>query len=161
MSTSKHFYENKLRVRVCGLCFKGNKILLVKHNLNGDAFYAPPGGAVEFGETMEEALKREMLEETSIEANSVEFKFITEYLNPPLHAIEMFYYVNLWDGKPMVGNDPETEEIDIIQDVSFHSVDDLKKIKTEELHQVLHNCNNLRELLDLSGYIPPSKKYKN
>ncbi len=161
MGTTKHFYEDKLRVRVCGLCFKENKILLVKHNLNGATFYAPPGGAVEFGETMEEALKRELFEETSIKANYLEFKFITEYVNPPLHAIEMFYFVKLWNGKATVGNDPESEEIRIIKDVNFYSVEDLKKINIDELHHVLHNCNNLRELLDLSGYIQTPKKYKN
>ena len=157
----KQFYENKLRVRVVGLCFDKDKILLVRHTLGGATFYAPPGGAVEFGETIEEALKRELVEETNIEVQSAEFKFITEYVNPPLHAIEQFYFCKEWQGEATVGYDPEAGELPLIQDVNFYSGKEIKNIKSSELHHILHNCINPRELLDLSGYIEPPKKYNN
>ena len=157
----KQFYENKLRVRVSGLCFDKNKILLVKHMLKGATFYAPPGGAVEFGETMKETLKRELLEETNIVVKSAHFKFITEYVNLPLHAIEQFYFCKEWQGKVSIGYDPEAQKLPLIQDVKFYSGNDLKKIKRAELHHILHRCTNPKELLDLSGYIAPPKKYNN
>jgi len=157
----KLFYENKLRVRVSGLCFRENQLLLVKHNLKGATFYAPPGGAVEFGETMAEALKRELLEETNIMVKSANFRFITEYVNPPLHAIEQFYFCEDWQGEALIGYDPEAQKLPLIQDVSFYSGNDLKKIKNSELHHILHNCLNPKKLLDLSGYIEPPKKYNN
>lgn len=149
------FYENKLRTRVSGLCFENNKILLVKHNLNGKAFYAPPGGAVEFGESMQEALQRELKEETTIDIISSKFQFITEHIRPPLHAIEIFYFIEEWQGKTSIGNDPESEKNTIIQDVGFYSTSHLKQIKSNELHHIFNNCDNLTDLLKLEGYIQP------
>ena len=147
------FYENKLRTRVSGLCLKNNKLLLVKHNLNGSVFYAPPGGAVEFGELMLEALSREITEETNIEIIASKFQFITEYVKPPLHAIEIFFYVNSWKGVIKVGNDPESEKNTIIQDAKFYSWEEIKQLKSNELHHILQQSNNLEEVLKLSGFI--------
>lgn len=149
------FYENKLRTRVSGLCFKNNKILLVKHVLKGKVFYAPPGGAVEFGETMEEALKREISEETNIEIMSSKFQFITEFIRAPLHAIEIFYYVESWKGLINIGTDPESEKNTIIQDVGFYSSDEINQLKSDELHHILRQSNNPFDLLKLSGFIQP------
>lgn len=154
MTSSSTFYENKLRTRVCGLCFNEEKLLLVKHNLKGKTFYAPPGGGVEFGETMEEALNREIKEETELKVILTEFKFITEYIKRPIHAIEVFYWVKTYKGVASTGSDPESETQEVIEDVNWYSIDDIKRIKKEELHHVLHNCNNLRDILALSGYIP-------
>lgn len=153
MIRDKPFYEDKLRTRVCGLCFENNKILLVKHNLNGKFFYAPPGGAVEFGESMESALKRELKEETNIDIVSAKFQFITEYVNPPLHAIEIFYFIESWNGIPSLGMDPESKEIPLIQDVNYFSTTDLKKINKSELHHILQKCIDPISLLSLSGFI--------
>ena len=47
-------FGNRLRIRACGLLIKEKKILLIKHEGLGklNALWAPPGGAVEFGETI-------------------------------------------------------------------------------------------------------------
>lgn len=158
MVSDQLFYENKQRTRVCGLCFKDDSILLVKHNLNGKPFYAPPGGAVEFGESMENALKRELMEETHLLVTASRFQFITEFIKPPLHAIEVFYHITSWEGSPVKGSDPESSGIEIIQEVSFYPASDLTKINRSELHHILHNYNNPEELLKLKGYIMPPKK---
>jgi 8-oxo-dGTP diphosphatase len=158
VTSTDEYYKNRIRVRVCGLCFKDSKILLVKQNLNGRLFYAPPGGAIEFGENIEDGLKRELLEETNIEVIESKYQFITEYVKPPLHAIELFYSITSWNGSPSIGSDPESKEIILIQDVKFYSSVELKKINNSELHHVLHSCNNPRDLLELSGYIQHTKK---
>lgn len=159
MASVNPFYENNLRTRVCGLCFDNKKILLVKHNLNGKIFYAPPGGAVEFGESMEEALIRELKEETNIMVESPKFKFITEYINPPLHAIEIFYHIDKWHGKIKLGYDPESKNEQIIESVGFYSNKDLTQINRGELHHILLECDKSIDLLELSGFInPPTKK---
>lgn len=153
MSNNKPFYENKLRIRVCGLIIHNDQLLLVKHNLKGKKFYAPPGGSIEFGERMEDALIREVYEETYIKVESSKFQFITQYVAPPLHAIEVFFLIKEWKGIPQSGHDPEGD-INIIEEVNWFSMNKLKQFKKDELHHALHNCNNLRDILALSGYIP-------
>lgn len=143
-----------LRTRVCGLIFSSDKILLIKHNLRGKPFYSPPGGAVEFGENMLETLQREIREETFLEVCSSKFKFITEFISPPLHAIEIFYHITNWSGNAMTGQDPETTNSIIIESVNWYSMEEIKRLPKGGLHHILHNCNNLRQVLELSGYIP-------
>lgn len=62
--------ERKVRaVTVDGLVIKEGKILLVKRNHEPYfGFWAIPGGFVEWGETCEEAVAREIKEETGFEA---------------------------------------------------------------------------------------------
>ena len=59
-------FGNKLRIRVCGICIEENKILLVRHHSIGKSgiLWAPPGGGMIYGETSEQALIREFVEET-------------------------------------------------------------------------------------------------
>jgi len=155
MKSAKTIFGGKIRCRVSGLCFKGEKILLVKHNIDGNELYSPPGGAVEFGEPMHMALLREFKEETNLEIEIGDQIFISEYINPPLHAIEIFYKINTWRGKPCIGTDPEMGDNKFILDVDFYSKEQIKGIANKNLHHILHNCNNPRELLAFSGFITP------
>ncbi len=52
--------------RASGLIIKDNKVLLMKQTYKGEEFYNIPGGAVEEGETIEEACIREVKEEFNI-----------------------------------------------------------------------------------------------
>lgn len=145
------FYENKVRTRTSGILIKNNKILLVEHSLNGKVFFAPPGGGVEFGETLNESLMREFKEETDLRITNTKFLFITEYISSPLHAIEVFYHVKSWDGEVTKGLDPEN--YNLIKDVKWFSIEDIKSLKTREIHHIFQYCNNLRDIFTLSGYI--------
>lgn len=58
---SKHFPDSFYRVSVRGLMRDGNKFLL-GHHKNGT--WETFGGGLDFGENLQEALKREILEET-------------------------------------------------------------------------------------------------
>lgn len=49
---------------VHGFCFCGNKLVIVYSDAKG--YWTPPGGGVEPGETVEEAIAREVLEETNM-----------------------------------------------------------------------------------------------
>jgi 8-oxo-dGTP diphosphatase len=55
----------KNRIRATALVIKDGKVLLI-HRKNEKEFYVFPGGGVEGGETVEQAIQRELLEETSI-----------------------------------------------------------------------------------------------
>lgn len=119
-------YGNQLRVRVCGICVQDGKILLINHsgmNESGE-FWSPPGGGLQFGETIEECLKREFLEETNTVISVGNFLKINEFVKPPLHAIELFYEVKIVSGEVKIGFDPEMEE-QIIKDVQWLSFEEV------------------------------------
>ena len=148
-------YGEKLRARVCGICIVDGKILLVKHKSLGQTgtLYAPPGGGMQYGESAKQALEREFLEETHLEISVKDFLFVHEYLDPPLHGIELFFLVEPIGGKLTLGNDPEMDkDSQIITEVGYFWLDDLRSNNLESLHYVLQNINDLNELINQKGY---------
>ncbi|MEN8250959.1 MAG: NUDIX hydrolase [Bacteroidota bacterium] len=151
MSKIEEEFGNKIRIRVNGLCYQDDKILLVKHNLEDYKLWAPPGGGLVFGETIEESLKREFREETCLDVIPGEFLFYTEFIKQPLHAIELFYKIESFTGEPSIGTDPEIKNVTIIEDMDFFNQEMLSMIPNDELHSILKDINNPLELLKFRG----------
>lgn len=150
-----HSFGNRLRIRVCGICLEGNKILLVKHHSlgKGGTLWAPPGGGMHFGETAETALKREFIEETGLSVSIEKFLCVNEYLAAPLHAVELFFIVKKTGGTLQRGVDPELhKDLQIITEVEWMSFDQLKQLPPEALHSILHDVTDPQELLKRTGY---------
>lgn len=150
-----HSFGNKLRIRACGICIEDNKILLVKHHSlgKGGILWAPPGGGMVFGETTEEALKREFIEETGLTISIEKFLCVNEYLSPPLHAIELFFLVKKIDGTLRTGVDPELhKDRQIITEVQWIRFDALNQLPSEAVHSLLHGVTDPADLLQRSGY---------
>lgn len=148
-------YGKKLRIRVCGLCYSGDKLLLVRHKAlsRKGVFYAPPGGGMQYGEDAEACLQREFLEETGLVIQVKKFLFTHEYLSPPLHAIELFFSVEVVGGKLQKGLDPEmTADEQIIEAVQYLSPAEIKTEKGEQMHQMLSRIKHPKDLLNLQGY---------
>lgn len=151
----KNTYGNKVRVRTCGICIKDNALLLVNHKgLNDeDALWIPPGGGVEPGEATANALRREFMEETGLKIDVGEFLFINEFIGQPLHAIELFFKVDIVKGKLIQGIDPEVDDEDqIIKKVKFVSFPEIAVMRNEILHNALHSVNSQESLLNMRGY---------
>jgi 8-oxo-dGTP diphosphatase len=143
-------YGNRLRVRVCGLCWDGDRILLVNHRMtSGSTLWIPPGGGVEYGETLQNALKREFWEETGLEVAPSQFAFGCEFIKAPLHSLELFFNVIRTGGALKKGYDPELQ---IIQDVRFFSENDFNEIPRAELHGIFQMAGGPGELRKLSGF---------
>lgn len=143
-------YGNRLRVRVCGLCWDQETLLLVNHkSLSASDFWAPPGGGVEFGESLEIALKREFQEETGIKIELVNFAFGCEFICNPLHAIELFFHVQQTGGELINGYDPE---IQVIQEAKFLSFGEIGRIPPGEVHGIFRYVSRAKELQLLSGF---------
>lgn len=80
---------------------KDKKILLIHRFFQGREYYVIPGGGVEEGESVEEAVIREVKEETSLGAKLDKklFEFYNEFDKRTNH----FFLVTEFTGTPMLG----------------------------------------------------------
>ncbi|MEJ8653322.1 NUDIX hydrolase [Streptomyces sp. MS1.AVA.3] len=87
---------------VIGIVRHGNEILLVREDLgaNGEMLWSLPGGGVEDGELMHEALRRELQEETGLLAgNPVRTAFLMHIDSEPYpSALAAAFEIDDWSG---------------------------------------------------------------
>lgn len=147
-------YGNRVRLRVCGLLVQDGNLLMVNHKgvTDGDVFWAPPGGGLEFDETLQEGLRREFREETGLEVVVKDFLFVYEFLSEILHAVELFFAVDLVSGTLEKGVDPELKS-QIITEVAFKSIAEIKTLTESSIHGLFKKCHSLQDVLELRGYL--------
>jgi 8-oxo-dGTP diphosphatase len=147
-------FGHQLRMRVNGVLIEGGKILMAKHRMGyGKEFWSTPGGGMIYGQTAQENLQREFLEETGLEIQVGEFMFINEFLSPPLHALEHFFLVKRTKGKVILGNDPELDdENQILSDIRWMSIEELHCIEKKSIHRIFWEIKSLPELGMCKGY---------
>jgi 8-oxo-dGTP diphosphatase len=147
-------YGNRLRIRVCGLCWKNDQLLVIDHKMGkNDTFWAPPGGGVEFGEHAEAALIREFAEEVSLTIEPIRFQFACELVKPPLHALELFFEVNPIYGKVKAGFDPESpEHLQLIKSARYMEFSSLMALNEDERHGIFRIVKNATEMKKLNGF---------
>ncbi|MGB4609932.1 MAG: NUDIX domain-containing protein [Saccharofermentanales bacterium] len=71
-----HCGEGVINIRVGAIIIKDNKVLMVKNDR--DNYYYSVGGRIQFGETAEQAVKREVKEELGFEMEVDRLGFICE-----------------------------------------------------------------------------------
>ncbi|WP_457742346.1 NUDIX domain-containing protein [Thermococcus sp.] len=122
---------------VDGVILYNNGVVLIKrkHEPFKD-FYALPGGFVEYGETLEEALKREMKEETGLEVRIL--RLVGVYSKPDRdprgHTISIAFLC-LGEGELKAGDDAK--------EVHIFPIDEAEKLPlafdhAKILHDALH-----------------------
>lgn len=149
-------YGNRLRTRVCGICIIDDRLLMVRHKGIGptDTFWCPPGGGIQFGENAPEALKREFLEETGLVIEPGELLFVNEFMQPPLHAMELFFTTRILSGEVKLGIDPEmTDGNQIIYEVKLMTMEEIKSFPPKEVHHMFTYCNTMEDIFHLKGYL--------
>lgn len=153
-SSAVEKFGNKIRVRVCGLLYNDERLLLLNHKgLYGHDFWSPPGGGIEFGETAENALKREFFEECKLNVAVGNFLFACEFVQPPMHAIELFFPVTA-SGKAQLGNDPEMAGKDLLTELKYWSSTDLQALPPHQRHGIFKLTVEPSKVLGLRGFFP-------
>lgn len=96
-------------------CFKGDKVLVTKYK-NGNkkaGYYEIPGGKIEEGETLNQAVIREVKEETGIVVKTMKQKGIMTVEYPNKKFIFNTFISNKFDGEPQDFEDNTSEWMDI------------------------------------------------
>jgi ADP-ribose pyrophosphatase YjhB (NUDIX family) len=83
--------------RIVGVAIHENSVLL--HQCEGEDFWTFPGGRAEFGESAEQTLKREMMEEIGVEVEVVRLLWFVEnffaYAGKQYHEIALYFLMRL------------------------------------------------------------------
>lgn len=155
MESIKEFFGNKLRVRVCGFCWRNGELLLVNHfGLYRHDFWALPGGGLEFGALAKDSLVREFKEETGLHIKVNEFVLVAEFLKIPFHAIELFFTTTIIGGSLKVGYDPElNKEEQIIKNVMFMPPKEIEALPNLHKHGILRDLKNINSENFPRGYL--------
>jgi mutator protein MutT len=141
-----------IRIRVGAIILnKKNELLLVNHCKRGKSYWLFPGGGVEYGETIEEALKRELIEELSIKLNKIEnlvFCHETIYPDKKRHIFNIYFKVLIKNNlKFLIKPDK------VLKNARFFGVADFKRLLFyPDIKKVIINLwkNNFK---DTMGFI--------
>ncbi len=133
----------ELRPRVAAIVPKRNSVLLVKHEEGNMSYWIPPGGAVEAGELIHKAVKREVQEETNVEVSVKRPVYYNDFFGGTKHHMEFFFLCEFEGGEVELGKDPERDSREgILKDVKWVPVEELKD------HTILPHELKIRLLKD-------------
>lgn len=96
---------------VRAIVFKDNQLLVIRRNKFGKKYCTLPGGGVDMGETEEQALRREMAEETGLSLGGARLVF-TEQAGEP-YGTQYVFLVDYLGGEPALH--PASDEAGINQ----------------------------------------------
>ncbi len=101
MTTNRDY--NSRRDTARGIVIKDGRLLLIERFRPGMHYFSTPGGGIEQRETPEQAVERELMEETSIKV-SVEREIYTWQEGPHTHHFFLCTYIS---GEPSLHHDAE------------------------------------------------------
>ena len=118
------------KVRATGVLIENNSLLLVKQKLSNNRNWSLPGGRVEPGETLEQALIREMKEETGLDVEPIRMLYVCDVAASGNTVLHITFLTKRIGGEIML----PTNEFDEnpIHDVRFIPIDELTEYGISE-----------------------------
>ncbi|MFW5807510.1 MAG: NUDIX domain-containing protein [Spirochaetota bacterium] len=106
--------KDKIRIRVSGLMMDGDTVLMVCHKKHDSTYWLLPGGGVNFGESLADAVKREFREEVGITVDVGDVIFVSDAISPSgkRHIVNIAFFCTFVAGKYRLGNDKRLFDFD-------------------------------------------------
>jgi 8-oxo-dGTP diphosphatase len=107
-----------VRLSIKAIIIRDGRILVLKCRDAEGVWYLLPGGGQEWGETLEEALHRECLEELGCKVRLGPLRFIRDYIaknhefaaaDPDTHAVELMFECEL-ESEPTIASEPDRNQ---------------------------------------------------
>ncbi|MDO8688026.1 MAG: NUDIX hydrolase [Dehalococcoidales bacterium] len=117
--------DRKPTVRPTGVLIEDGKILLVEQSVTQSRHWSLPEGALEYGETLEHGLIREMKEETGLDVSVDGLLYIRDWIPGDGHVVHVTFLVSRKGGSLGSGRGKEFATGKIKQ-VKMVPLDELK-----------------------------------
>lgn len=132
---------DSIRLGVKGAILQDNQILLVEYLDHTGLHYNLPGGGIEPGESVQDALVREVKEETNCDVRVGRLLLVSEYRPQDhdaafgqLHKLTLFFLCQLEGGsRPGMPEQPDTNQIGL----KWFPLDDLPQTLLPLFHELL------------------------
>lgn len=114
-----------VRIRVAGILISDDGVLLIAHKKNNDVYWLLPGGGVDYGESLSEALEREFLEELNIDITVNDLALISDSIDPSggRHVVNICFLCEYNGGEYILGTEGR------LHDFSFFRRDQIPAIE--------------------------------
>ena len=114
------------RIRVAALIVSDGQVVLTRHLKDGRRYHLLPGGGVRYGETLHDALVREVAEETGLAIELDRPVLISDTIDPAghRHAVNLVFLAHEVGGAITdTPDDSRVEAVDLVDISSLGSID--------------------------------------
>ena len=114
------------RVRVAALIVHDGRVVTVRHRAGEERYHLLPGGGVGYRETLGDALKREVREETGLEIALGHPVLLSDTIDPegPRHVVNILFLAQAIGGEVTTcPDDARVEAVELVSIEELHELD--------------------------------------